>query len=531
MDLSKRYYSQEALEPMMKLTPSIVMLKSTPKWATIPKCSADWVVKQRRTGKRLSRRDRRRLGPRRSPSPVYRRHPPASPGRGMDPEESFEMDQIERYLKSKSRTLPVIACGYGPGDDEIARKRRKRRKQLVVAVVFLGLVSVAVMASGRSTTKAAAPIISEVPEESIQIKRDLRETKNTRKPNKKNKRAPAAEEKKTTAKTNAAKKPTPNANKRKVDVKKADTKKVEVDAEAVKKTKPEEKKATTAKAKVPVNKVSEKKKAPAKVQAAKKADPEKQSASNIAPEAKKAASKPPKTPNMPKQETKVTESAKVKETPAKKIPVQTPLIPETKSATSRMPGLSTAERSPSPQTKVAPSTKRDPSVSEPALQMLYKTAERVAITMGSNLSGEQVRTSGSKDAIEENVLMKKAGDFLNTAKYARTPDETYRLFSTYVLLPTYQIAGRPIYNFVGKPVETKIREVVAVVRDELHSKVIPLTVFILEENVFGPWRNTVWPRAKTLAKKTSDEIQKTRKEFIGYFDDFGEAVSQDDFIL
>jgi len=170
-DLSTRYYSDDFLGPMMALAPSIVLLQSPPVWSIQNSCTADWVLKERRTGKQLSRRDRRRYGVR-SPSPSSRSRKAKSlrstettnqlkHQTQQTSSSSIEELSPEVYVEKMSGTLPVIACGLGAGDDEIARKKRKRRKRMIVAgAVFAALtiscISVAVI-NGRSVTPAIMP--------------------------------------------------------------------------------------------------------------------------------------------------------------------------------------------------------------------------------------------------------------------------------------------------------------------------------------------------------------------------------------
>ena len=172
--LSKRYFQEDALHPMIELAPSIRMLQSTPQWSLIPTSAADWVLKQRMTGKRLSRRDRRRRGRSRSRSRSESQDMNAKTRRATkEPEEkskssASDAKEIELYLQEKCGSLPVIACGYGgPGDDEIVARKRKRRRQvfMIAGVAVIAMVAATVVVTYRSP-KPPAP----------EIQRDLRST-------------------------------------------------------------------------------------------------------------------------------------------------------------------------------------------------------------------------------------------------------------------------------------------------------------------------------------------------------------------
>lgn len=153
--LAARYYTQEELGgPLLARASSVTMLTCTPPWALVATTPADWVIKQRartRSGRsRSSRRDRRSL------SPMRRQvDPPQSQDLSIKTNERDE--DVEAYLKEHCRTLAVIACGFGPGDDEINRRRRKRRKQILVggvALALLALSCVVLMSSSATMSES-----------------------------------------------------------------------------------------------------------------------------------------------------------------------------------------------------------------------------------------------------------------------------------------------------------------------------------------------------------------------------------------
>lgn len=146
--LTKIYFAEETLKPMLNINPSIEFLKPHPKWGLISTAPADWVLKQRarqREGRKTNRRDRRgrsrsRSCTRNEPKTDSSEHKSdSSKTKPEKPPLSSEDDEIAKFLEEQKKMIAVIACGFGAGDEEEIRSRKRRR-------LFWASVSVAVLA-------------------------------------------------------------------------------------------------------------------------------------------------------------------------------------------------------------------------------------------------------------------------------------------------------------------------------------------------------------------------------------------------
>lgn len=142
MSLATRYHAAETMEPMLSVTPTIVLLKPHPKWGLVSSRPSDWVLKQRarqrekdKSGKRRRTRSRSRSRSRTRTSPV-RQGPPPSP-------RSNGAEETSKFLAEQRKNLAVIACGFGSGDEE-EYHRRKRKRLLFWSTVAVGVVAVSV---------------------------------------------------------------------------------------------------------------------------------------------------------------------------------------------------------------------------------------------------------------------------------------------------------------------------------------------------------------------------------------------------
>ena len=150
--LTKMYYAEDTLKPMLDLTPSIALLNKHPRWGLISTAPADWVLKQRArrlVGRSITRRDRRNRVRSRSPSPVNNENSSSaadSPKSNREgPPVSNEDDEIAKYLEDQKRMLAVIACGFGAGDEDDVLNRKRRRLLLGCLTAAVVLISVAVI--------------------------------------------------------------------------------------------------------------------------------------------------------------------------------------------------------------------------------------------------------------------------------------------------------------------------------------------------------------------------------------------------
>ena len=170
----------------------ISFLGPSPIWSTVPSCTSDWVIKQRfrqlfglRATSRKDRRKRSKQGAMAASSPQKPRPrrilssaenssagaPDASTlsvsatggantGQGQSSSGSSNntsksestKEEIEQYLKTNTKSLAVIAVGYGPGywSTTIQQRLRRRRRTAVfvmgtaTAVVMVGAIAMSI---------------------------------------------------------------------------------------------------------------------------------------------------------------------------------------------------------------------------------------------------------------------------------------------------------------------------------------------------------------------------------------------------
>ena len=146
--MASRYFDPLQAEPMLKMYPSISLFHAPPSWALAMTAKADWVLKQRARDR--SRNDRKALGELRHRHNIKgenknsSKKPAASNQNaksGQDEEKICTPEMVEKLAKKLKYPKAMIAIGFGPGEDEVAR-RKKRRKLLVVG----GAATVAVIA-------------------------------------------------------------------------------------------------------------------------------------------------------------------------------------------------------------------------------------------------------------------------------------------------------------------------------------------------------------------------------------------------
>lgn len=151
--LASRYHAEETIQPMLTMTPSIELLKPHPKWGLVSSTPADWVLKQRarqREGRKTTRKERHRA---RSASRSNSRTR-AAPSRQAPPRGNSEEDTA-KFLAKQKRNLAVIACGFGSGDEEEIRQRKRRRLLFWSSVaVALVAISMGVLMSSPSSPSA-----------------------------------------------------------------------------------------------------------------------------------------------------------------------------------------------------------------------------------------------------------------------------------------------------------------------------------------------------------------------------------------
>lgn len=158
--LAKHYYGNEMLMPMMAHTQNISLLQPPPRWALLATLPADWVLKQRmrelgsRSATRRARRCRSRSRSKTrsdaktesEPSPEKEKFDGSveKPTDGQVPPNSDKEDEIEKYLKEQAKSLAVIACGFGPCEEDERQRRRKARKFLIWSGVAIAIVAISV---------------------------------------------------------------------------------------------------------------------------------------------------------------------------------------------------------------------------------------------------------------------------------------------------------------------------------------------------------------------------------------------------
>jgi TBC1 domain family member 20 len=168
--LARRYYDNETLIPMMANTKLISLLQPPPRWALLATLPADWVLKQRmlELGSRSTTRRARRIRSRsrtRSRSDDKTDSEPSLEKEKIDVSiekaidgkvlrNSDKEDEIETYLKEQAKSLAVIACGFGPCEEDERQRRLKARKFLIWSGFAIAIVAISVtvmMKYGMST--------------------------------------------------------------------------------------------------------------------------------------------------------------------------------------------------------------------------------------------------------------------------------------------------------------------------------------------------------------------------------------------
>jgi hypothetical protein len=153
LSLAKRYFGDEAIQPMLEQCSSISLLQPPPSWGLLSTTPADWVLKQRaresRGLKATNRRDRRNRSKTTAEAAALDKKKPSD-------DDDDDHKQLDRYLEEKKKTLAVIASGVGRADDEEEERRKKRRKLMLYSGIALGLVAMScvVVVQYRPTVSA-----------------------------------------------------------------------------------------------------------------------------------------------------------------------------------------------------------------------------------------------------------------------------------------------------------------------------------------------------------------------------------------
>lgn len=102
LDFASRYYGRKQVQDFLLSPQEISMLQSPPWWATMSVAMGDSVMKQN------------------TPDSVQ--------GKNLPVYEQNSRERTKMYLKKHVESLPVIAVGYGAGNDKARRRRRRRRR-------------------------------------------------------------------------------------------------------------------------------------------------------------------------------------------------------------------------------------------------------------------------------------------------------------------------------------------------------------------------------------------------------------------
>jgi hypothetical protein len=166
--LAMRYFDPQQAEPMVQLYPSITTFYAPPAWSLAGTAKADWVLKQRTRERHgltpTSRKDRKLL------VELRRRHVPnmgggepsdknASSKEARDADDSTTIgtpETVEQMAKKLKWPKAMVALGFGPGEDEVVRQRKRRKLLLVggaaTVAVFAIVVGVALRYRAQSPT-------------------------------------------------------------------------------------------------------------------------------------------------------------------------------------------------------------------------------------------------------------------------------------------------------------------------------------------------------------------------------------------
>mmetsp|Transcript_37188 Transcript_37188/g.90213 ORF Transcript_37188/g.90213 Transcript_37188/m.90213 type:complete len:986 (-) Transcript_37188:201-3158(-) len=212
--LSKAYYKDDWKNQLMLMSdndfnypsPSeiqrqISFLGPSPVWSTVPSCTSDWVIKQRLRQlfglRATSRNDRRKQGaialsspqkprPRRILSSAENTSAAtpdalalsvstigsANTDQGHSSSGSSDInskaestkEEIELYLKTNTKSLAVIAVGYGPGYWSTTIQQRRRRRRRRTAVVVMGTATAVVMVGAIAMSINMTHVPGQTPE-------------------------------------------------------------------------------------------------------------------------------------------------------------------------------------------------------------------------------------------------------------------------------------------------------------------------------------------------------------------------------
>ena len=151
LGLARRYYEEEALLPMETRAQDISLLQLPPQWAIVATAPANWVLKKEmreRAGRVSTRRDRRSRSRSSSRARVKINGEPATqePDGPHGQKYTGKEGDIANYLKEQQMSLAVIACGFGPCEDEELRPRRRRlRKILIWGGIAIAVVAISIV--------------------------------------------------------------------------------------------------------------------------------------------------------------------------------------------------------------------------------------------------------------------------------------------------------------------------------------------------------------------------------------------------
>ena len=177
--IAQRYYSPEQAEPMLKMYPEISFFHPPPSWALARFAKADWVLRKRALDRRglhsrNSRKDRKVLSDLRNrlntsttgedaaPSKVSftKSHNEETTFTTLSPmNESDNSNYSPEMMEATARELKwpkaMIAQGFGPGEDEVAKRKRRRRLILIGSAATVALFAIAVGMAMKSQPQSA----------------------------------------------------------------------------------------------------------------------------------------------------------------------------------------------------------------------------------------------------------------------------------------------------------------------------------------------------------------------------------------
>jgi len=136
--LSKRYFLDDAIQPLLAQSSSIAFLKPPPSWALSPVAPSDEVLRQRSLGQAKP-----------SSTTEIESTEEKESTRSMIPQVDEKAGHIKLVSSEGARVQTVqavIASGMGPDGDTEARlrKRRRKRKMQLMAAVGVGVLAVAI---------------------------------------------------------------------------------------------------------------------------------------------------------------------------------------------------------------------------------------------------------------------------------------------------------------------------------------------------------------------------------------------------